>query len=312
MILCTDEVCYEHDPGPHPERPARITAILRHLRETRPALVAGARAFPPARTRDLARAHDERLLAVVQAACAAAPAALDPDTIVSARSFDAALAAAGQVMGAARAVLAGEGGERRAFAIVRPPGHHATRRRAMGFCLVNNVAVAARVAQEVGASRVAILDFDVHHGNGTQDIFWEDPSVFYVSLHRYPFYPGTGAADERGAGLGYGTTLNFPLPYSTTRAEYFGALARALEAIGEFRPDLLLVSAGFDAYRDDPIGGLHLEIEDFRLIGQAVRATADSLCAGRVASALEGGYHLAMLGPCVEAYLDGLEPVAPG
>jgi acetoin utilization deacetylase AcuC-like enzyme len=306
MLIATDDACLAHDTGEHPERTERLVAIASALAAARPDLWDARRRLPPSAARDLARVHDPEMIGLVAAASAAGYAALDPDTVVSPKSWDAALAAAGQVAGCVRAVLAGE--DPRAFAIVRPPGHHATRNRAMGFCLANNIAIGARVAQETGAERVAILDFDVHHGNGTQDIFWEDPSVLFVSLHRYPFYPGTGAADETGGGKGLGTTVNFPLSYSIDRGDYFTALARGFEAIGKFRPDILLVSAGFDAYRADPIGGLHLEVEDFHRIGEAVRATAESLCGGRTVSVLEGGYDLGKLGACVTAYVEGLEP----
>jgi acetoin utilization deacetylase AcuC-like enzyme len=228
---------------------------------------------------------------------------LDPDTHVSPRSVEAALAAAGAVTGATLAVLAGEA--REAFCAVRPPGHHATRARAMGFCLVNSVAVAARAALAAGLARVAVVDFDVHHGNGTQDIFWSDPAVLYVSLHRWPFYPGTGAAEETGAGPGLGATVNVPLPASTPPARFHDALARALDAVERFRPEVVLASAGFDAYRDDPIGGLNLDVEDFARVGERLRALAAATCDGKLVSVLEGGYHLGRLGECVAAYLRG-------
>jgi acetoin utilization deacetylase AcuC-like enzyme len=305
MILATDPACLGHETGEHPECPARLPAVLDHLARERPALFQARRTFPKATGRDLARVHDEAMVALVAAAAAAGPTFLDPDTVASGGSWEATLAAAGQVAGAARAVARGE--DTLAFAAVRPPGHHATRRRPMGFCLANSIAVAARALQAEGLGRIAILDFDVHHGNGTQDIFWEDPSVLYVSLHRYPFYPGTGAADEIGSGAGLGATRNFPLPFATRPDAYLNTLARGLAACADFRPEILLVSAGFDAYRDDPIGGLHLDVEHFGTIGRAIRATAESVCGGRVVSALEGGYHLERLGACVAAYLAGLE-----
>lgn len=313
MILATDDVCFRHETGAHPECGERLAAILGELRRTRPAAFEARRRFSPATGDDVARVHDGALLDLVEAAAARAVERgatwLDPDTVVAAGSFTAALAAAGQAIGCARAVLGGE--DHLAFAAVRPPGHHATRQRAMGFCLLNSIAAAARAVQADGAGRIAIIDFDVHHGNGTQDIFWEDGSVFYASLHRYPFYPGTGAASETGSGAGLGTTRNFPLPYSTRPREYHEALARAIDAAVVFRPDILLVSAGFDAYRDDPIGGLHLEVEDFERIGAALRQGADAACGGRVASVLEGGYDLGRLGACVDAYLRGLERGEP-
>lgn len=310
MFLCTDDVCLRHDTGQHPESAGRLVAVMDRLREERPGLFAARRLFPPATTRDLARVHDEKMIALIAAAAAAGPTWLDPDTVASLRSFDATLGAAGQVLGAARAVLAGE--DKLAFAAVRPPGHHATRSQPMGFCLANSVAAAARTVQADGAGRVAILDFDVHHGNGTQEIFWEDPSVLYTSLHRYPFYPGTGAADETGGGAAIGTKRNFPLAYKTKADEFLSALASALAHCADFKPDLLLVSAGFDALREDPVGGLlHIEVEHFQRTGEAIRSAADSMCGGRVVSALEGGYHLGRLGECVIAYLAGLEQSGP-
>jgi len=191
------------------------------------------------------------------------------------------------------------------MALVRPPGHHASADRAMGFCLFNNVALGARYAQRRHAlGRILIVDFDVHHGNGTQAIFEEDDSVFYFSMHRWPFYPGTGAAERKGTGKGKGFTFNLPLAAATDRETIVSLFAQSLEDIAErFTPDLVLVSAGFDAHADDPISGLNLQPRDFGAMTGRIVALADKACRGRVVSALEGGYDLKSLGPCVEQHL---------
>jgi acetoin utilization deacetylase AcuC-like enzyme len=300
MLYTTDPIYLEHETGSHPERRERLIAIAREIERVDPDAARAPRTFLPATVAEAALAHDRAMLERTAALAAAGGGWLDPDTRVSPRSFEAALAGAGALAGATRAVIAGEATS--AFCAVRPPGHHATRGRAMGFCLVNSIAVAARIALAAGLTRVAIVDFDVHHGNGTQDIFWEDPAVLYVSLHRYPFYPGTGAADERGGGPGAGTILNVPLRHDTPAEAYHAHLARALDAVARFKPELLLASAGFDAYREDPIGGLNLDVEDFGRIGARLRELADACCGGRLVSALEGGYHLGRLGALAGAY----------
>jgi acetoin utilization deacetylase AcuC-like enzyme len=216
---------------------------------------------------------------------------LDPDTKVSAHSWQAALGSAGGAIEAVRKVASGELAN--AFVATRPPGHHATPSHPMGFCLFNNVAVAARALQADGlAERILIVDWDVHHGNGTQDVFYSDPSVYFMSLHQSPFYPGTGAAHERGAGEGEGTTLNVPLPAGLSRSEWAGHFESALDrARAEFDPNFVLISAGFDALAQDPLGGMLLEPEDFHGFTRQVMDVADEACSGRVVAVLEGGYH---------------------
>jgi acetoin utilization deacetylase AcuC-like enzyme len=216
-----------------------------------------------------------------------APTLLDPDTVASSSSYEAALLAAGCTLTAV---------DRNGFALVRPPGHHALPERAMGFCLVDNVAVAARYAQtELGRERVAIVDWDVHHGNGTQDIFWEDESVFFASLHQWPFYPGSGGPGEQ-----HETLLNVPLPAGTSDRAYLDAFAQVEDAVSRFEPELLLVSAGFDAHADDPLAELELSARCFRELAARTRQLAP-----RVAAVLEGGYNLETLPDLVEAALDG-------
>jgi acetoin utilization deacetylase AcuC-like enzyme len=200
------------------------------------------------------------------------------------------------------------GEDRTAFAAVRPPGHHAERATAMGFCFLNNIAVAAEhLRRRHGAARVAIFDFDVHHGNGTQHLFEERPDVFYASTHQYPFYPGTGAAGETGIGAGEGTTLNVPLQAGADDGVYNAAIeSMILPALEQFAPDILLLSAGFDAWRNDPLGGMRVTEEGFRRWGDRLRALAAELCGGRVLAVLEGGYDLAALPHLAEAHVEGL------
>lgn len=232
---------------------------------------------------------------------------LDADTVISMQSFDAALFAAGGVCRAVDAVMAGEA--RNAFVAARPPGHHATAESAMGFCLFNNVAVGARYAQNryKEIERVAIIDWDVHHGNGTQGIFFDDPSVFFFSMHQYPWYPGSGSRGEIGFGRGKGYTMNVPVKAGTKALEQRRMFEAALGDIASgFRPDLIIISAGFDAHLSDPLGQLRLEDADFVAMTRSVLSWAADVCGGRVISVLEGGYNLQTLGATVQAHVEAL------
>ncbi len=227
---------------------------------------------------------------------------LDADTFVGPHSWRAAQRAAGACVAAVRGVM--QGAFEQAFCGVRPPGHHANNERAMGFCLLNNVALAAREALYLGAKRVAILDWDVHHGNGTQDIFWDDPTVFYASIHQYPLYPGTGPADARGAGDGLNTTLNCPLPPGADDAALLHAWSmRIMPALTVYKPDILLISAGFDADFRDPLSGLKVTAQGLGDLSKSVLHWAQRTCGGRVVSALEGGYNLESLSENVAAHV---------
>ena len=283
-----------HDPGlGHPERPARYSAVER-------AVVASGAPVEPASEAprgDLEQVHDAAYLTAVERLAAAGGGHLDPDTAVNDVSFRAAALASGAAVAAVDAVVEGE--VDRAFCGGRPPGHHAERARAMGFCLINHASVAAAHARRSSAARVAILDWDAHHGNGTQAIFYDDPSVLYVSLHQWPFYPGTGAGAERGAGSGEGATINIPVPAGIGEADYLELFDDvALPAVRAFAPDLLIVSAGFDAHRDDPLCSLRLTAGAF---GRMTESVAD-IGSGQV-FVLEGGYDLDALEESVLAVL---------
>jgi acetoin utilization deacetylase AcuC-like enzyme len=303
MRLYTHAACLAHDPGPgHPESPQRLRVVLQALDHDRFAALERIDA-PRASVPQLGRVHDA---AYVERILASAPAEgtlqLDPDTVMSPASAHAALHAAGAVCAAVDAAI--DGTCRRAFCAVRPPGHHATRDRAMGFCLFNNVAVgAAHALAAHGLGRVAIVDFDVHHGNGSQDIFADEPRVLYVSSHQSPLYPGTGNAGEWGCG----NILNAPLAAGCGSQEFRetwdGVLLPCLFA---FRPQLVLVSAGFDAHRLDPLAGLLLETADYAWLTGRLVDLAEAHAGGRIVSSLEGGYDLAALGAATAAHVAAL------
>lgn len=294
----------KHDPGTgHPERPARLEAIVSRLGQ-QGLLKDLYRIEPkPAEERWLREVHTEHYLRQLELTASRAPSYLDPDTGLSTESNQVARLAAGGVLAAVDAVMAGE--TRNAFAAIRPPGHHAFADRGSGFCLINNVAVAARYAQkEYGIKRVMIIDWDVHHGNGTQDIFYSDASVFYFSTHQWPYYPGTGAETDTGAGDGAGTTLNVPLPSGTGDREIIEVYKTSLvPAADAFRPEFVFISAGFDAHREDPLAGLALTETGYRELTRIVKEIAAKSANGRIVSLLEGGYDLDALARSVEAHV---------
>ena len=259
----------------------------------------------PATDEELARIHDRAYLGRIRETAGRA-AALDPDTFTSPDSHEVALLAAGAVLSGVDHVLAAGLGAR-AFAMVRPPGHHAERNRAMGFCLFNNVAAGAAHARASGLSRVAIVDYDVHHGNGTQWAFYDDLAVLFISSHQFPFYPGTGAAEDTGSGPGAGFTANFPLEAGATDADYERVYATVAGLLRQFRPELILLSAGFDAHMDDPLGGTRLTAPQFGRLTALVAAVADECCEGRLVAVTEGGYDLKALAASFRSVIDVLD-----
>ena len=301
--LFTHAAFLQHDTGAgHPERIQRLAAVLQAVKD--PAFnTVEWREAPLAEIAQLERVHDAEY---VRHALASVPeqgwAHLDGDTVMSPGSGEAALRAAGAVTAAVGAVLKGE--FKNAFCAVRPPGHHAERDMAMGFCIFNNIAVGAAEARAVhGVGRVAVMDFDVHHGNGTQHMFDHDPNLFFASTHQMPLYPGTGARAERGVG----NICNAPLPPGAGSEEFRAAMEKTvLPAIEAFRPELMMISAGFDAHRRDPLASLEFETEDYHWATARLCALAESCCAGRVVSTLEGGYDLAALGESAAAHLAAL------
>jgi acetoin utilization deacetylase AcuC-like enzyme len=299
-LLFTHPACLEHDPGEHhPESPARLRAVLAALKAPEFGALAR-REAPVAEIADIARVHPRDF---VEAMLAAVPetgyAGVDADTILCPGSGKAALRAAGAVVAAVDAVVAGEASN--AFCAVRPPGHHAEPDRSMGFCLFNNVAIGAARARAVhGLARVAVVDFDVHHGNGTQAAFERDPSLFYASTHQSPLYPGTGARSERGVG----NIVNVPLPPMAGSTEFRRAVeASILPALDAFAPDLVMASAGFDAHRRDPLAQLMLVEDDYAWVTERLLECAERHAGGRLVSTLEGGYDLAALGASAAAHV---------
>jgi len=305
--LIYDPLYLRHETGLHPENAERLRAIAAVL-DADENLQARVKNLLPrsASDEDLLRCHGEQLVGQVRTFCERGRPFMDLDTVICPESFRVAKLAAGAAMTGIDEVF--QGNASNAFAFVRPPGHHATAHRSMGFCLFNNAAVGARYAQaRYGAERVLIIDWDVHHGNGTQDIFYKDPTVFYFSTHQYPFYPGTGAATETGNGKGEGFTLNIPLHENTSAHSHREAFTDALKVIeSDFPPDLIIISAGFDARIDDPLGGLLLEDADFVEMTKKVMDMADRHAGGRVVSLLEGGYNIDTLGETVRTHVSTL------
>ena len=310
-LLYYDPFFLEHQTGGHPERPERLLHVMRHLERTGLDRRCARPSWQPASLEQLTQVHTPSYVAELQAFCEQGGGRVEEDTVCSKESVEVAKLAAGAVCDAVGRVVRGE--DTQALCLVRPPGHHALPYSAMGFCLFGNVALGARLATtELGLSRVLIVDWDVHHGNGSQAIFWEDQQVGFLSIHRWPFYPGTGAADETGTGKAVGTKVNLPVEFGTPRAEYLARFRAGLERLAEkMRPELVIISAGFDAHRDDPIGSLGLETEDFGQLTQDVLEVARSHSGGRVVSVLEGGYNTGILAGCVALHLETMLQANP-
>jgi acetoin utilization deacetylase AcuC-like enzyme len=307
-----DERFRRHETGSrHPESPDRLTPLQKAL-DSCGASGRWRRIEPrPASPAEVERIHSRAHIERVRQASEEAPSLLDMDTPASSASFETALLAAGGVLACADAVCSGT--VTRAFAFVRPPGHHAEPERAMGFCLFNNIALAAaHLRAQHGLERIAIVDFDLHHGNGTQACFYRDPGVVYISTHQFPYYPGTGAFREVGAGEGRGATLNFPLPAGSGDGIVVPIYARIVSALlDQYQPQFVLVSAGFDAYFGDPLGGLKVTPAGFGSIAASLLKAADRCCAGKICFVLEGGYSPIGLEECTRAVLAEMESDAP-
>ena len=309
MLLYTDPVFLEHETGRHPEKPARLKRITEHLMSTGLQQKCQMGRVTAAGIETINFVHKMGYLNRVREFAEHHGGFIEADTVVSPQSYDVALRATGAVCDAVSRVLDDDtAGIPQALCLVRPPGHHALPNSALGFCLFNNIAIGARLAvREKSVDRVLIVDWDVHHGNGTQDTFWDDEQVGFFSIHRWPFYPGSGKADETGVGKGLGTVCNLPVEFGTSRDDYISMFGKELNSFADkMRPDLVMISAGFDAHRQDPIGSLGLEVEDFATLTEIVLEVANQHAGGRLISVLEGGYNLDTLPKCVAAHLEVL------
>ncbi len=304
--LVYDPIYLQHDTGQHVENAGRLEAIISHLNQT--GLTRELVSIKPraASVEELSLVHDRRYISHIRDVAGRGGGWLDADTVMSADSYEAAVYAAGGVISATEAVITGEVAS--AFALVRPPGHHATPRRAMGFCLFNNVAVATEYALgKYGLERIAIVDFDVHHGNGTQDIFGDSPEVLYVSTHQYPHYPGTGHIEEVSSGVARGTKVNVPLPAGCGDNEYLSVFEQIIApVVKRFKPQLILVSAGYDPHWADELAMMQVTTTGFAQMVRIIRELADGFCRGHVVISLEGGYHHQALACSVKATFDVL------
>ena len=304
--LVYDPIYLEHDTGDHVENARRLVTAMSYLEETGTKEKLIMLSPRPALLEELEMIHAPEYISYVKSKAEEGGGWLDPDTVMSPRSYEAALYAAGGLLVAVEEVMKGEVDN--AFALVRPPGHHAIYDRAMGFCIFNNMAVAAKFAlSRFNLKRVLIADFDVHHGNGTQDAFYADPKVLYFSTHQYPFYPGTGWMDETGTGEGEGTTVNFPMAAGWSDEEYLRAFNEVLVPVARrFQPQLILVSAGFDAHWADHLAMMRVSVKAFAQMAMILKNLAAELCQGRLIFTLEGGYNLRVVSSSIKAIFDVL------
>jgi len=307
----SDPFYLRHETEPHPENPGRLTAIQNRLESSE--FYNNLIPIQPrkATAEEIGMVHDSGYVASVKQSCADEVRNLDADTVISSNSYDAALLSAGAGMKAIDQLI--DGNIHNAFCAVRPPGHHAEQDHAMGFCLFNNVGIAARYAQKTkGLNKIFIFDWDVHHGNGSQHSFYSDPSIYYSSMHQYPFYPGTGAGEETGTGDGLGTTLNLPMDAYSDDDDYLSAIENKLiPEIQHYKPDLIIISAGFDAHQNDPLAQIQLTTECFGKMTELLMGIARDVCDGRLFSMLEGGYDYDALSDSVQLHMQTLLTFEP-